>query len=517
MKLLRNVIIMITVLVLLAEPLDVYGEESGQDMGNATMQAEEKVQDDTQKKTGNVSGDETGDTSWNSLGDTEADSSGTVSAVRLMIDNKNRYAGMDKTYSEGYVPRVENGSVYLVVPILCSGKLKENSLSVSLNLGDSANAPFVMKNYEKNIRLRNVKVNDKSEKVKSYVASFGLELKEQRVNGSYPVILSVWAADESENEIRQDFTVYVTITDGKDPNAEPVTETATEPEPSTEEVPTFAPKVLVKSCQCSGTDIQSGDEVTVDITLENTSRTESVKNMTVTASAPAEQFTLLSESDTVYVDAVPAEGTFVVSYRYRINASAPQGQYTLELAMDYADTKGSSYQGSGRVKLSVEQPLKVEFDSLYIPSEVTVADVVEAQVQAMNLGRSKVYNVRAVIEADGLNPQGTIFIGDLEPGTQASGSTQVSVSSLSGEGGSYGETEGTVTFYYEDEAGEEQTEVMEFQTKIAFPFSETPKEEEDKTGQWWIIMAVIGGVLCIFAGFVIEGMVRRGNQHEVVE
>ncbi len=73
----------------------------------------------------------------------------------------------------------------------------------------------------------------------------------------------------------------------------------------------------------------------------------------------------------------------------------------------------------------------MQFDDLSFPSEVVVADVVEAKVQAMNLGRSKIYNVRAEIAADGLKPQGTIFIGDMEAGTAATGSTQVSVSSLS--------------------------------------------------------------------------------------
>ena len=61
----------------------------------------------------------------------------------------------------------------------------------------------------------------------------------------------------------------------------------------------------------------------------------------------------------------------------------------------------------------------MQFDDLSFPSEVVVADVVEAKVQAMNLGRSKIYNVRAEIAADGLKPQGTIFIGDMEAGTAA--------------------------------------------------------------------------------------------------
>lgn len=434
--------------------------------------------------------------------------------VRLALDSQNCYEGMDRPYSQGYVPRVEDGSVYLVAPLLSSGTVKDQCLRVSLDLGDTQNTPFVVKNYEKNIYLQQVPVNGGNDAAECYVAAFSMELSAERYNGSYPVVVKAKAEDEAGNEIAQEFAIYVTITDGKDPNAEPPAE---EPVQEPEEPPVFAPKVMVQSCQFSKPDIQAGDEVTADITLVNTSRTQSVRNMTVTVAAPAEQFTLMSQSDTVYIDALAAGGTVTVSYQFRINADAPRGQYDLGLAMDYADSKGNSYTAGGKARMSVEQLLSLQFDPLVIPAQVEVADVIEVSTQVMNLGRSKVYNVRAVIEADGLTPQGTIFIGDVEPGTMASAGTQVTVSSMSEDGRLYGTTEGTVTFYYEDEAGAEQTEAMTFQTTVSSPFSDDPAVQEDESGQWWIIMAVIGGVLLVFAGLIIVRKVRRRKQDEVVE
>ena len=85
-------------------------------------------------------------------GDTPEDI-GTGAAARLTLDSENRYDGMDKTYSKGYVPKVENGSVYLVAPILSSKNLKDNTIKVSLDLGDAQSAPFVHKNYEKNCKI----------------------------------------------------------------------------------------------------------------------------------------------------------------------------------------------------------------------------------------------------------------------------------------------------------------------------------------------------------------------------
>ena len=60
----------------------------------------------------------------------------------------------------------------------------------------------------------------------------------------------------------------------------------------------------------------------------------------------------------------------------------------------------------------------------------------------------------------------------------------------------YGNTQGKVTFYYEDEMGNEMTEEQDFQTAILSPFKEDEeKKPEDSTGQWWIIMAAIAAFL----------------------
>ncbi|MBP3506551.1 MAG: hypothetical protein J6K43_09150 [Lachnospiraceae bacterium] len=433
---------------------------------------------------------------------------------KLVIDNQNRYEGMDKAYSDGYVPKVEQGRVQLVVPLICNQKLQNDSIRVALNLGDSQSMPFVNKNYEKTFTLQSTAVNDGLNIVESYVVLFSLELKEERYNGSYPVVLTVEAVDANGNDMQQQFTVYVNISDGKNLNEEPETEA------TTEEPVTYAPKVLVESCNFSKNEVVAGEEVKAEITLVNTSQTESVQNMTVMLTAQEEYFTLLSQSDTIYVGAIPAGGSTIITYDFAVNSATPQGQYHLTLTMDYADSKGMLYSESGNAKVDVKQTILMQFDPVVIPKEVQVADVVEAQVQAMNLGRTTVYNVRAELVADGLSPEGTIFIGNMEAGTVQTGSIQVSVTSLSNSNSMYGPTKGTITFYYEDEEGNEYTETEEFSTVICSPFSEkTLEEEPDQPGQWWIIMVVVVGILCLLLGYILikKSKRERGGADEMVE
>ena len=441
--------------------------------------------------------------------DDKSDTDTQTDAMTLKIDDANQYDGMEKPYKDGYVPTNANGSVRIVFPILSEGELRGNTLRAALDLGDVQTAPFVFKNYEKDIKLQTVKVNANTQEVSAYVADFTVELKGKRTNGSYPVILKVTAKDTKGNAVEQEFTTYVTISDGIDPDAT-TEEVITQPE----DLPTFAPKVMVKSYKYSKSEIQPGDEVKADIVLLNTSKENTVKNMTIAVTADTESFTLLSQSDSVYIEKLAPQEETTITFSYRINAKTAAGQYDLELAMDYADGDGNTYSTSGKAKITVQQSSEMQFDDLSFPSEVVVADVVEAKVQAMNLGRSKIYNVRAEIAADGLKPQGTIFIGDMEAGTAATGSTQVSVSSLSGSK-LYGNTEGTVTYYYEDESGKEYTEEATFTTTIKSPFSDQKEETTpDNTNQWWVIMAVVLGCIAVAAGVIIARKIHLKKQDE---
>lgn len=409
---------------------------------------------------------------------------GSDNMTVFSIDNKNLYTGMDKTYSKGYVPKVKKGKAVIVLPLLANAKIKGDKIKSTVNLGEAETIPFVQKNYEKDIRLKKHKIGSKGKEKDCYLISYTLDLKKNRYNGGYPVIITVSAQDEQGNEIHQEFTVYVTITDGSDMST--VADTPTEES----ENPQFAPKVIVDSYTFSKDTIESGDSFTVKITLRNTSKTDTVKNMLVTA-APVEQIEMISKSDSIYVEELQTEKTCEVTYEFRIHSSAPQGQYSVPITLDYADSKGTSYTGQGTIKIMAALPVKIEIDPVAVPKEIQMGETIELQTQVMNLGRGKLYNVRAVMEADGLTAKQTAFIGDIEAGSALSGSMEVTVEGLSGDS-LYGKTQGTVTFYYEDETGKEMSEEKVFETTIMSPLNEKKEEERpDDTGQWWVIMVVL--------------------------
>ncbi len=299
--------------------------------------------------------------------------------------------------------------------------------------------------------------------------------------------------------------------------------TAVLAEESAEAQPSFTPKVLVESYRAVAIDengeklsvdgIAAGQRIRLTVTLRNMSKDIGVVNMTVTATAPAEYFSLCNASRDIYIASLKADSSCEIIYEYDSKISAPSGEYSFDIAYDFNYLQGDSYSssvGSGTARLKLTQEVKLQFDKILLPDELTVSDIVNASVSAINLGRCTVYNVRAIIEADGLAPNGTAYIGNIEAGQASSATVQVYVSSLSESETLYGYTNGKVCFYYEDEDGNEYSEESQFSVKINSPFTKADASENASPKQWWLIVGISAtAILICGTGLAIAYTVKR--------
>ncbi len=128
-------------------------------------------------------------------------------AGQLTIDSHTLYPGMALTYAEGYVPTILNGRVYIVLPLL--GQTYDNRVTVTANLGELQNSPFVYGNYSQTVTGYG-----------KYVFGLEIPLLMERYNGAYPVELRADYLDVTGKQASQTFPVYVT-TDGKTPPRRP--------------------------------------------------------------------------------------------------------------------------------------------------------------------------------------------------------------------------------------------------------------------------------------------------------
>ena len=433
-----------------------------------------------------------------------------IESTNLEIDSAHVYEGMDKAYKDGYTPTVKDGVATLVLPLIASGEIKDNTITVTPGLGDTASSPFVYKNYQKAVSLQDNAVTGGST-VSSYLVRFDFPLASDRYNGVYPVTINIEAQGADDSPIQQSSTLYVTITDGKDPNAAPPT-----PEPET---PKSQPKIIVSSYSINPSPAMAGDQLTATITLKNTSR-QSVQNMTATVSCDCPNLTLQNDTSTIYIGKLSKEKTTDIELTYKADLETPAGRYNIMLAIDYENSDATAFSSSGTVPITISQPLRVEMETPQIPQSVNAGDTMPLSFQIMNMGRSTVYNVRVELSAPGLIPSETAFIGNMEPGTAMPGEMDVFIGTKNMSEGyegddKYGFTNGIITLIYEDADGQEYTDETEFSTTINQPVitaSNNEVEEEPETaGQWWI--SVIIGVVVI-AGLAAYIIIRKKRKEK---
>ena len=432
----------------------------------------------------------------------------------LEIDDENVYEGMDKAYKNGYTPIVKDGKATVVVPLITDGKIKDDIITVTPGLGDTSSSPFVYKNYQRTVNLIDNAVEEGT-KVSSYLVRFDFLLSSERYNGVYPVTIDVQAqAEEDGSPIQQQFTTYVTITDGKDPNA---------PEPTPKpEKPKPQPKIIVGSYSINPSPAMAGEVFTATVTLKNTNEKRSVQNMAVTVSCDSPNFLLQNESNVIYIKKLSKGAETDLSLTYKTDLETPAGRYNIMLAVEYDDSDAATLSSSGTVPVTISQPLRVEMETPQIPTEVNAGDTMPLSFQVMNMGRSNVYNVRIELSADGLIPSETAFIGNMEAGVAMPGEMNVFVGTKDMSEGyegeeKYGFTSGKIILIYEDSDGQEYTEETEIFTTInppvITPASTEPEEEPEKAGQWWISVIIGGVVIAGLAAFlIIRG--KKGKQHE---
>lgn len=438
---------------------------------------------------------------------TEPGTADPVMGTWLEIDTENRYEGMEKAYEDGYVPSVAHGVMELVFPLLPNGTIYRDEIKVSLDLGAGASSPFVIANYEKTFHLESVKPTDEEKTLELFLVKFQVKLSDNRVNGVYPVTVNVTGRDGTGASIRWDYTLYVTITDGR----------SGEPQTVYPETPTAEPVVYISNTVIEPETVMAGEPFTMTLTLKNSLTTKKVKNMLVKVDTGNLQIELLEDSNIFQIDKIDAGGETTLTLRFAADASIPAGKYTMNFQFSYDSNKTLGLSSSGSTIVEIRQPANMELVMPRFPGNVTVGETIPLSLQVMNMGRDAMYNVRCTVSGYGFAPSNTGYIGTMDAGSSATTQVELYIIALNASpgnenGSQYGDTLGTVTLLYEDAGGEEFSQKVQFETCVNRPVVEVNRtdpqaeEQEAAAGEWWWGVAILGGVICA-AG--IGGLVIR--------
>jgi len=241
-------------------------------------------------------------------------------------------------------------------------------------------------------------------------------------------------------------------------------------------------------------------------------------------SCESPNLSMKNESSTFYINQLASGKTEDIALTYKTDLDTPAQQFSIALDISYDNTEGTPLTSAGVVSVQVSQPLSVEMAAPQIAAHVTAGDTMPVTFEVMNMGRSKIYNVRCELAAPGLIPSNSAFIGNMEAGTAGTGTMDVFIGTkdlTEGYTGTdkYGATNGKITLIYEDEAGNPYTQDIEIATIIDAAVinisDDTTAKDSEKAGQWWISIIIGGVAVAGLAAFLIARRKKDKHNEEI--
>ena len=428
------------------------------------------------------------------------DTTTPTSDVGLQIDNENKYENMEKSYHDGYVPTIKDNNVYLLLPLV--GKTYNNTVNISVDLGQAENSPFVFGNYNQTITNENL-----------YLFQVVIPLKSSAINGTYPIMLNAEYININGEKITQNYTLYVTITTGitpVDPNATPE-DTAPEKEAAE------CPDLYISECIIAPSSIGGNEEFDVTVTINNIGNLKA-RNIKLTYGETGNlDIVPVSAINVMNIDNISNSETNKITFKMKTTENITGGIHSFPIQVDYVDYYGGVYTFTQQFTINITRTTQIDYDALAIPKQTESGTTLELPVNIFNIGKSILKNVKISLEGDGLTPISSVYLGDIDVGLTGNGTLSVFVGTL--ENGNYGNTVGTYTISYDDETGETQSITNDFTFKITEPKSETtdatteevvPVKQPDV--QWWVSLLIGLAIIAIIVSFIITGRIIKANK-----
>ena len=407
--------------------------------------------------------------------------------------------------------------------------------------------PFEIENksYEQKV--------DKIEAGKSYDITYQVRAREDVESKYYGIKFDV-TYDGVETPFEQNIFVKMAAKPEEKPQAEPEERPQTDPVPQqpSEDVNVYksesivsgggeiggesqtasasVPRVIVTGFSTDPEVVKAGSNFKLIVHLKNTSKTTAVKNMLFDFNAPTEgqdastaapAFLPASGSSTVYLDGIGANGTKDISIDMNAKSDLVQKPYSIEMSMKYEDRNGTQFDSTSSISVPVKQDARFEFSEFEMSSDtVEVGGEVNVMCNLYNLGRIKLYNVKARFEGEGLKSK-EVFVGNVESGATASIDGMIT-----GEAETTGDGKAKMIVTYEDESGAVFMTEKELTLLVTAPMMDDMEMDGDSIVEEEKAFPVIPIVVVVVIVGVIAGIVvvrkkkekkRREQEEEILE
>lgn len=297
---------------------------------------------------------------------------------------------------------------------------------------------------------------------------------------------------------------------------------------------TGTPRVIVDGFRTEPQTINAGETFKLILKVRNTSKKTAVSNMEinleaagssgsnsndsddgVTATAASDVFMPVKGSNTLFVDSIGIDKTQEVAIDLTARADLTQKPYQLSVSMKYEDSSAQQYEAAGTISIPIKQKARFDLTSIQVsPESIMVGEEGNVNFSINNLGRTKLYNVSVLLEADTITG-GDAYVGNLEPG--ASGSVDLMVMGVQ-ETVDEGDIKIVIT--YEDQDGNPDTYEGTCNLFVMPAVDETSgmlgdmQEEETGSGlNLWMILGIVAAAIVVIV-IIITIMIKRKQKKE---
>ena len=284
------------------------------------------------------------------------------------------------------------------------------------------------------------------------------------------------------------------------------------------------PRLIVTGFTTTPEDVYSGEQFTLNLSIENTSKETTVKNLQIDLTATVEgsttqasyaAFLPTSGSNSVYVDSIAPGGETELTMDFEAKAGLEQKPYVMTIDMQYEDERANAYQSKGSVSIPVKQVSKFDMSTPTAePSVIDIGEQSDLMFSIYNTGKTTLYNVQVTVNDKTLQPA-LAYVGNLSPG--ATGNVDVMLT-----GAGYSESENSmiqIVISYEDETGAVSTETRDINLAVqesnmyAEDFMNMEEEPMEGTGlKLWQKILIGVGIGLIVTGCIIAIVKAVGNK-----
>lgn len=266
------------------------------------------------------------------------------------------------------------------------------------------------------------------------------------------------------------------------------------------------PRLIIDSYSITPKTIKAGQPFTLDLSILNTSKSSSIKNVKITLNSDDGTFSTVN-SNSFYIDSIAPKRKIKKQVSFSSKTDAAPKQYTISVNYDYEDDKGNPYTTKDIVGIPLTQAPRLVIGDFSFPPEAFIGNPVPVNVSFYNMGKSTLYNLLVKLEGN-FKVEGTsYFVGNFEPGKTDSFDGAVTPEAA-------GPVKGFVIFSYEDAEGNPQ----EVKKEITLNATEMPApppmpgdgsmpQEGGKKFPPWAYIAAGAGLLAVIVTVIL--VVRR--------